>query len=155
MRFLADEMLGRLVRWLRLLGHDAAYARDAKDTEILARARAEGRILLTRDVQLAQRAAADPGSLLVQSRVPREQLAEISAAFAGGFADASPLSRCSVCNVALVDASRDEVDVPPAVAAAHDAFRRCPACGRAYWEGTHVEEIRRRLLGVPSSDGVM
>lgn len=140
-RFLVDEMLGRLARWLRLLGHDAAYARDVADDEILARARAQSRVVLTRDVQLAQRAARDPGSLLVASRVTMEQLREVARAF--DLAAAEPLSRCSVCNVALEAATRAQVAVPDAVAASHDSFRRCPTCGRAYWEGTHVAAIRR------------
>lgn len=145
MRFLVDEMLGSLARWLRLMGHDAAYARDVGDSAVLARARAEGRVLLTRDVQLAKRAARDPGSVLVRSRLLREQLAEVAAAV--DLTQAQPLSRCSVCNVELVEATRAEVEVPPTVAATRNRFWRCPACGRAYWEGTHVDAIRRALDG--------
>ncbi|MCI4369560.1 MAG: Mut7-C RNAse domain-containing protein, partial [Thermoplasmata archaeon] len=77
-RWLADEMLGRLARYLRFLGGDVRYARDVSDDEILRLAQDDGRTLLTRDRQLAART---PGSLLIRSHEISEQLLEIRRAF--------------------------------------------------------------------------
>jgi len=152
-RFLADAMLGRLARWLRILGFDCAYASEIPDAELVRRAAAEGRILLSRDRSLPEEWRL-PGILLVRSEEPREQIREIVRAF--DLAGAVRLfSRCSECNEPLRPAQEDEVSarVPPRVRASHDAFLACPACGRVYWEGSHTERIRRRLEEVLGGSG--
>jgi hypothetical protein len=145
-RFLADSMLGKLARWLRALGGDAAYERALDDAALVERARAEGRVLLTRDRRLLQRRRLARG-FLVESDDPSRQLAQIARAF-----DLRPdprrrFRRCLECNVEMSDAARDDVRdrVPPYVLATQSRFARCPACGRIFWAATHVEEMRRRL----------
>lgn len=144
-RFAVDAMLGRLALWLRLLGFDAFYEADVDDAALARRALDEGRILLTRDRALAE-AWTVPGLTLVASEDSREQLREVARRF-GLAAHARPFSRCSRCNAELEPASREAVlaDVPPRVAATHVGFLRCPGCRRVYWEGSHVERMRRVL----------
>lgn len=146
-RFLADEMLGKLARWMRFMGFDVAYVKDLGDSGILAAARAEERFLLTRDVELAMRGAKDPGSLLVRSHDPREQLREIVQALALPVAREDLLSRCGVCNVVLEPAPRETIvdRVPPRVAEEHEDFFECRSCRRVYWPGTHAARIARDL----------
>jgi hypothetical protein len=136
-------MLGRLAKWLRLLGYDTAYENDATDHELARRARAEGRVLLTRDRELANRRGLQ--TLLIQSERLEEQVEEIQEAL-GSPPDPS-LSRCSVCNVVLEDISPDEVAdrVPPYVLKTHTEFRHCPGCGRVYWSGSHVRAMDEHL----------
>lgn len=143
MRLLADCMLGRLAKWLRLLGYDTVYENDATDHELARRARAEGRVLLTRDRELAARRGLD--TLLIRSEVLEEQLEEVQDAI-GPPPDAS-LTRCSVCNGQLEDVSVAEIAdrVPPYVRRTHSDFRRCVRCGRVYWRGTHVDGIEEEL----------
>ncbi|MEA3377211.1 MAG: Mut7-C RNAse domain-containing protein [Chloroflexota bacterium] len=142
-RLLADCMLGRLAKWLRLLGYDTAYENEATDHELARRARAEGRVLLTRDRDLAARRGLE--SLLIQSEHLEQQIEEVREAL--GLPSAPSLSRCPVCNVVLERSSPNEVAdrVPPYVLETHTEFRRCPECGRIYWSGSHVDAMNEQL----------
>src|SRR5689334_3181185 len=92
--FLLDVGLGALARRLRLLGLDAAYDRAADDAELVARAVAEDRVLLTQDRGLLMRRALSAGAL-VRGAGPDEQLADVLDRFAPRQA---PLTRCTACN---------------------------------------------------------
>ena len=142
-RFVADVMLGRLARWLRALGYDTLYFRDAPDRRLLAVALGEGRRLLTRDAALARRAR--EAGLLVRAEALDAQLAEVAAACSLGGRQA--LSRCLECNGLLVTSPPDVVRdrVPPYTFATQREFWTCLGCGRVFWAGTHVEGIQRRL----------
>ena len=142
-RFLADEMLGTLARWLRMMGYDTVYARDLLDREVLRMARAEGRVLLTRDRQLAERA--EDRGLLVTSDVLEEQLKQVIAAL--GLREDHLMPRCTRCNGQLETVGREEVAgrVPERVLAIRTEFYLCPKCGQIYWKGTHWDDIDRRL----------
>lgn len=155
-KFAADAMLGRLAKWLRLLGFDTAYAPDLPDAALLARARREGRILLTRDTRLLRRRNLPP-HVFVRDDDFRAQLRQVIGACGleagGGF-----LTRCAACNRELRPADRSAVRerVPPYVFATQEQFALCPDCGRVYWGATHVarmaEELRR-ILAAPDTDG--
>ena len=142
-QLLADGMLGRLAKWLRLLGYDTAYENTATDLELAHRARAEGRVLLTRDHELAGRRGLR--TLLIQSEVLEEQVREVQGAL--GPPPAPALSRCAVCNHALelVPPAAVADRVPPYVLKTHTEFRRCPNCGRVYWPGTHLREMSAQM----------
>lgn len=144
-RLLADCMLGRLAKWLRLLGYDTAYENDATDHELARRARAEGRILLTRDQQLSNRRGLE--TLFIRSQQLEEQVKEVRDAI-GPPVDPS-LSRCTVCNAVLEDVNAAAVAdrVPPYVLETHTEFRRCPGCGRVYWAGSHIDTMDEQLEG--------
>jgi uncharacterized protein len=145
-RFLADEMLGSLARWLRILGYDTEYVHQLTDREVLERARAESRILLTRDHQLAERAG-EGGRYIFSDRLD-EQLSQIWTSMRLDNREA--LTRCPVCNGQLVEVGPTDVgdEVPPRVRDSHDRFHRCSRCGKVYWEGSHWKDIRRRLDGL-------
>lgn len=148
-RLLADGMLGTLAKWLRLLGYDTAYDNQASDPELAHRARAEGRVLLTRDQELAARSGLR--TLLIESEVLEEQVEQVQDALAPP--PQPPFSRCPVCNTALEPVSREEIadQVPPYVLKTQTEFHRCPGCGRIYWPGTHVDRMRRRLSELTSN----
>ncbi len=143
LRLLADGMLGRLARWLRLLGYDTAYENDADDLELARRARAEGRVLLTRDRALAARRGLQ--TLLIESEALEEQVHQVQEAL--GPPPHPALSRCSLCNLPLEPAAPEEVTdrVPPYVLRTCRQFLSCPGCGRVYWEGTHLKRMRQQL----------
>ena len=145
-RFLADAMLGRLARYLRFVGVDTEYVRDLPDAAIAARARAEGRVVLTRDRALAQRA---PGALWIRSPSVAEQWREVRAAWPG-VGDRVSFDRCALCNgplrpYRLGSAPDRETDLPRDRAAGGLAVWECGDCGHLYWEGSHTANIRRRL----------
>jgi uncharacterized protein with PIN domain len=136
-------MLGRLAKWLRILGYDTAYENDATDHELARRARAEGRLLLTRDRELASRRGLN--TLLIRSQQLEDQVQQVQETL--GPPRESPLSRCPVCNVVLEEISaQDAADrVPRYVYETHPEFRQCPACGRVYWSGSHVEAMGEQM----------
>jgi uncharacterized protein with PIN domain len=141
MRFLVDAMLGRLARWLRLLGYDAVYLPQADDHQLVRLARAEDRVLLTRDMELARRRGVR--SVLIESEQVEAQLEQLYRSLDLSAREA--FSRCGECNVPLEALSREEarVRVPPYVFQTQDQFRMCPRCRRVYWRGTHWA----RMLG--------
>jgi uncharacterized protein with PIN domain len=145
LRLLADVMLGRLTKWLRLLGYDTEYENDAEDVDLARRARAEGRILLTRDRELAGRTGLQ--TLFVESEVLEEQVRQVRESL--GPPPDPTLSRCSVCNVQLELADRDRVTgrVPAYILRTQQQFRICPGCERVYWRGTHLEKMEQMLDG--------
>ena len=144
-RFALDAMLGRLARWLRVLGLDATWTADIADAALVRHALDEGRWLLTRDRALSEEWRV-PRIHLVESEQPLEQLREISDAFA--LREGVQLfARCTRCNAPIEALPRGlaEPHVPPRVLARNERFWRCPRCERIYWEGSHVERMRRTL----------
>jgi uncharacterized protein with PIN domain len=155
-RFAADAMLGRLARWLRLLGFDCAYDSAITDEALVRLAETEGRTILTRDRRLPEEWWV-PGVYLVRAEDLLGQLAEVIQAFDLA-ASVRLLTRCNECNRALAPLAREQAlgRVPPRVLELHDTFAECPGCGRVYWEGTHaarirelVEELRARARSGP------
>jgi uncharacterized protein with PIN domain len=142
-RFEVDGMLGSLARWLRLLGYDADYDNRRDDAELVRLARAENRVLLTRDRELAARRGVQ--ALFIVSQVLDEQLAQVTAAFPRP--EESEPARCPVCNTALVPATPEELAdrLPAYVLRKYRDFRRCPGCGRVYWPGSHWRNMQTRL----------
>ncbi len=142
--FVLDGHLGRLAAYLRLSGFDTVYRRDSADDE-LARIAGNGRILLTRDLGLLKRSAVVRGAF-VRSDRPSEQLIETFQRFdlAGAV---RPFGRCLTCNRLLEPADRESARelVPPRVYREQAEFRRCPACGRLFWRGSHVARMARIL----------
>ena len=151
-RFIADAMLGRLARWLRILGFDTAYEAHIADASLVRRAVEENRIILTRDLRLPEQWRVS-GIHIVAAERPMAQLQEIVSAF--DLAEHVRLfTRCNRCNTPLVRATDEEAagNVPPAVLADRQAVERCPGCARFYWSGSHVQRMQRmlnRALGIP------
>lgn len=151
-RFVLDGHLGRLARYLRILGIDAAYHPAAEDARLAEMAAVEGRIVLTRDVGLLKRSRVARGYWLRSDR-PSAQLAEVVRRF-GLLAAARPFGRCLRCNVELTEVDRAEVidELPPRTRVEFNEFRRCPACRRIYWKGSHYDRMRRLLAGLAGSN---
>ena len=144
-RFVADKTLGRLARWLRIVGCDVLYGSNFSGNGLLAAARREHRIVLTRDRRLARRSDMPP-FLVVEDDQFREQLRQVIAAF-GIDPRAELFRRCVDCNGELLEVPREEAaaHVPEFVAATQKRFRRCPRCRHLYWDATHVERVRGEL----------
>ena len=144
-RFLLDAHLGRLARLLRMLGFDSAYDAGYESTRAIEIATGENRIILTRDRQLLKNARITRG-YWVRATEPREQIEEVVARLdlRSQFA---PFTRCMECNGEIVDRTDTEVAnrVPPRARARAEAFHQCAECGKIYWEGTHVERMRRLI----------
>lgn len=151
MRFIADSMLGTLARWLRLLGHDVAYRPDFDDDALVDQAIAESRVLLTRDTRLLQRRRL-PTTVFIRDDDLAAQLRQVHDEHSLTVEEADFFTRCAECNGLLAEAAKESVrgSAPPHVLASHERFLRCPGCGRVYWAGSHLPNLRaklRRLLG--------
>ena len=142
-RFLCDHMLGTLARWLRLLGYDTVYPQALHDDEIATLAEREERMLLTRDRDLAARSHVR--ALYVVSDDLDAQIRQVLTELTPEAGE--PMSRCSVCNGVLIEASREAARqaVPAGVWERHKLFWRCPSCGRHYWRGTHWERMQPKI----------
>jgi uncharacterized protein with PIN domain len=140
--FVADAHLGRLARYLRLLGFDTLFENDPGDAELARISAREGRILLSRDKRLLQRRILSH-ALWIPAIRPREQLAYLvdRLDLRGLF---RPFTRCTLCNGRLVEVMEDVPDlpVPPGVRAAFKTFWRCEGCDRIYWQGSHYDRLR-------------
>lgn len=144
-RFIADAMLGRLARWLRVLGYDTAYEEHIPDADLVRRALAEQRIILTRDRSLGSEWHVT-GIHCVAAEEPLAQLAEVTARFELD-PHARLFTRCSRCNQLLLAADRSEAEghVPARTLETTERFQHCPGCGRFYWEGSHTAHMRHVL----------
>jgi uncharacterized protein len=144
-RWICDEMLGRLSRYLRFLGYDVDYARGMKDGDILRQAREQDRWVLTRDKVMAERSRR---VILLHSVEIEEQLRELRGAFPSLRTEVA-FVRCSLCNTPLREVDRSTPNPPKGVPEGPWSnglpIFACPSCGQAYWEGSHTEEIRRAL----------
>jgi len=148
MRFLVDAMLGKLARWLRLLGHDTEYGRDASDEELLSRAAEEGRILLTSDVELFRRAIASGlKAVLIRGASEEERLAQLATKLGLKLEVDLRNSRCSKCNSPVVEVPKEAVRglVPEGSWRRYERFWRCTGCGQVYWQGSHWSNIEAVL----------
>jgi uncharacterized protein with PIN domain len=145
-RFVLDGHLGRLARYLRMLGFDARWSNDARDEEIARVAAAEQRIVLTRDSGLLKRRIVTHG-YRVRETEPRRQLGEVVDRL-DLLRSIVPFRRCLCCNALLESVGKEDVEdaLPPRVREGHDTFRRCPGCGRVYWAGSHLRRMER-LVG--------
>ena len=151
MKFIADAMLGRLARWLRLMGFDTLYFADISDGELLRRALDEQRTILTRDTAFLKRKTGD--CVLIKSNDPFEQLDQV-------LKDLRPETpgqmRCASCNGILAAvAHKDEVadSVPEYVYLNHNHFLRCGGCGNIYWEGSQYRRLRAKLEEILGTSG--
>lgn len=144
-RFVADVMLGRLAKWLRIAGFDVLYSNRFGDDELVRLSNAEGRILLSRDTRLLVRRVVSR-FIFLESEDVRAQLRQV---FRNARVSHLPslLSRCLSCNEPLTEVPRESVSelVPAYVFRTQSCFKTCPRCRRIYWAGTHRQSVLRTL----------
>jgi len=159
MKFIADSMLGRLARWLRLLGYDTLYYPHIEDSLLLRIAREEDRVLLTRDTRLVKVRGLNK-HLLLSENDTFEQLKKVITSFnlhpfdLGRDRFATGLyGRCSLCNSVLDSVPKEQAkdQVPEYVYLTTEIFNKCQKCGKFYWAGTHQEKLRKKLMDILSS----
>ncbi len=142
LRFIADVHLGKLTRYLRLLGFDVVYDNSLDDEEIVSVAKRDGRIVLTADRGLLKRSQVTHG-YCVRSDDADQQLVEVLRRFDCA-AQTAPFSRCMKCNDLLEKVAKEEIveQLEPKTRKYYEEFRRCSGCGKIYWKGTHFERLQ-------------
>jgi len=148
-KFIVDHNVGKLVRWLRMMGYDTLFFDGSNDSEMVARAYAGGRVILTRDTEIMKRRVVTSGRLnavLIKSDQPQQQMRQVIDTL-NLDCQFKSFSLCLECNQPLAPKSKENVKalVPPYVFQTQSQYMQCPACHRIYWKGTHWEAMARRL----------
>jgi len=148
MKFIADVMLGKLAKWLRIMGIDVIYNPTMSDQKLISLALKEKRIILTRDAKLLEvlKNKSFENYLFISSNYLWEQLAQVIDHY-----HIDPLerafTRCILCNQRLVKKKKEEIEdlVAPYVYSTQKEFSQCPQCYRVYWPGTHKDDMISKL----------
>jgi len=142
MKFIADVMLGKLAKRMRLLGFDVLYDRAFDDNEIIRLSLEQNRVILTRDTELSSRPLAANRVFISHNKV-KDQLRQVFDTFRIESIP-GPLTRCSACNDTLIPIRKQDIKdiVPEYVYGNYGFFFQCVSCGRVYWEGTHVKNMK-------------
>ncbi len=148
-KFIVDNNVGKLAKWLRVLGYDALFINPIADDVLVEIAHREGRVVLTKDTQIARRRLATSGEvrvLYVEGITLREQLAQVVRDL---HLDPSSwrFSRCLECNEPLIPQTRADAQgrVPAFVFQTQTQYMGCPRCGRLYWRGTHWSRMKNEI----------
>jgi uncharacterized protein with PIN domain len=156
MKFLADQMLGKLAKWLRFLGYDTSYPSAKSDDELIDLSKQENRILLTRDRDLSnskKKLKGISGVIYVESDNADQQLEQIIKNLDLEFDD-KVLTRCAECNATITKVDKDQVEghVPKGVYDRQDTFWHCPNCDKYYWQGSHYDKILAKIKSLKKGD---
>jgi len=155
-RFIVDHNVGKLAKWLRMMGYDSLFFNGSDDSDMVKQALAEHRIILTRDRAIMKRRVVTKGQInavLIDSEEPEQQLRQVM-----DILDLDcrfrPFTLCLECNQPLEERKPDEVQgrAPPYVYKTQQQYMECPACHRIYWRGTHWEAMTRMLDRLGESD---
>lgn len=141
-------MLGKLTRWLRMLGHDVVYTGSMDDEELIHNAKKENRILLTRDLELYQHTIGKGAeAFLTESPNQTANLATLAKRFKFPLEIDVKVSRCPKCNTRIEQASKANIidKIPKTTASNYDEFWKCPGCQQIYWQGAHWKKIEKTL----------
>ena len=148
MKFLTDGMLGKLTRWLRLLGYNVKYSRSLNDEQLIEIAKKEKRILLTRDLELYRQAMVQKiDSFFVERTTEAKKLASLAKHFNLKLDFDVIVSRCPKCNSQIKPIAKSEIagKVPETTASHYNEFWKCPHCEKIYWQGAHWKRINKTL----------
>jgi hypothetical protein len=146
MKFIADRMLGKLVKELRMLGYDTVYYRGENTYPLIRLAREEGRAILTRSTKLLPKRPEDRIIRVTEDK-PSLQLRELVQKGYVSLKEETFFSRCLLCNILLDAIPREEAEgkVPDFILYQQKHFFRCPQCSRIYWQGSHQDNMERKI----------
>ena len=149
LKFIVDHNVGKLAKWLRMMGYDTTLFNRSDDSLMVATALAEGRVILTRDTQIMKRRVVTSGKLkaiLIQSDKSELQIRQVIDNLSLD-CQFRPFTICLECNQPLVAKTREEVVdlVPQYVFQTQNQYVQCPACHRIYWRGTHWQAMTQKL----------
>ncbi len=149
MKFIVDNNVGKLAKWLRMMGYDALFFDGEDDWLMLRTALAEDRVILTRDTQIMRTGVVTNGrikAILIQSDEPEQQIRQVVQTL-NLDCHSGLFTVCLECNKSLVPRNQQQVRerVPPYVFQTQSQYMECPACHRIYWRGTHWQAMNRKV----------
>ena len=148
-KFIVDYNVGKLAKWLRMMGYDTVLFTGEDDSRMIIIALRQERVILTRDTQIMKRGVVTSGrikAILIESDEPEHQIRQVVESL-NLDCQFRPFAICLECNQPLIETSKEQVKdlVPPYVFQTQDNFMECPACHRIYWQGTHWQAMTRKL----------
>jgi uncharacterized protein with PIN domain len=149
LKFIADSMLGKLSRWLRILGYNVKYDTSLNDEQLIEIAKNERRTLLTRDFTLYKRALVKGiDTFLVEGENEAEKIAKVVKKHNLSLEVNINMSRCPKCNTRIKSITKESVIgvIPKSTSLHYDTFWKCPKCGQIYWQGSHWKRIDKTLM---------
>jgi len=151
MKFIADIMVGKLAKYLRMAGHDVLYINTASDDEIIKIASETGRMVLTRDSLMLARKEFKNGTLknlYIKDKKLKNQLEQIKSDLKISLEP--NLTRCVECNQILIRVKKEDIKnkIPPYVYKTQQSFLYCKKCDKYYWKGTHYQNIKNIFLDI-------
>jgi uncharacterized protein with PIN domain len=149
MKFIADRMLGKLVKELRMLGYDTVYYRGENTYQLIRLAREDSRAILTRSTKLLPKRPEDRIIRVTEDK-PSLQLKELIQKGYVSLKEETLFSRCLLCNILLDAIPREEAEgkVPDFILYQQKHFFRCPQCSRIYWQGSHQDNMQKKIEGL-------
>jgi uncharacterized protein with PIN domain len=154
MKFICDDNLGKLAKWLRTLGYDTLFFDPIEDGELVKKALNEDRVILSRDRELSRfKLKSGEKLLLIGSEKPLEQLKQVVKHFKLKTPQEQIFSHCLICNQMLERADKEKIKdrLYPYVYQTQNNFMRCPQCDRIFWPATHVN----RMIKTLSDNGII
>jgi hypothetical protein len=150
LRFILTKELGRLAKWLRILGYDSEYFTEDNASSLIITALRDGRIILTRNSRLPQPKGVK--ILLIEAEKIKAQISETLKKLKITPEENLMFTRCILCNVELAPVAKEKVKdkVPEYVYETQEAFITCPKCQRIYWQGTHWGNVEKTLKEILS-----
>lgn len=151
MKFIADIMVGKLAKYLRMAGHDVVYINTATDDEIIKIAIKTDRMVLTRDSLMLARKEFKNGTLknlYIKDEKLKNQLEQIKSDLKISLEP--HLSRCVECNQILIKVEKGDIKnkIPSYVFKTQQSFLYCKKCDKYYWKGTHYQHIKKTFLDI-------
>ena len=155
MRFICDDNLGKLAKYLRILGFDTSFREPISNAKLLHAAATEERFLITRDRRLT--GASHPfGILLLEDDNPLDQLKVTITQLDLTITTESIFRRCTKCNeiCTIIDKTQAANHIFPYILQTKDIISQCPSCKRFYWKGTHYKKILQKLRSVIPDEAI-
>ncbi len=148
-KFIVDNNVGKLAKWLRIMGYDTLFFNGSDDSSMVSTALNEGRVILTRDTQIMKRRVVTSGRLkaiLIQSDESELQMRQVISDL-NLDCQLRPFTVCLECNQPLLGRNKQQVEgrVPPYVFQTQSQYMECPICHRIYWRGTHWQAMTGKL----------
>ena len=146
MKFICDDNLGKLAKFLRILGYDTLFCSKIDDHKLIRKSLEEKRVILTRDTKLSRFKTAQ-NQLLVKNNESIQQLKQVIEHFKLKPKKKDLFSRCLLCNNILEEIKKEEVkdNIPPYVFKTQKDFVICKSCHKIFWKGTHTERLKEKL----------
>lgn len=146
--FAVEKTMGRLAKWLRLMGFDTLLETDYPKG-MFARHIDPGRVFLTR-TRRALGSHSAFRTVFIHANDPMDQMTEVIQRTAVRWEDLQPFSRCLQCNEPIMAVAKEEIAraVPDHVLETQESFSRCPKCDRVYWPGSHTTRSLEKIRSI-------